>query len=737
MKERIARAYPYLLLAAALLPLVVIDWLMYPAVAGKTLLFRGLGVITLAAFAYLALMGQAFYWQRLRHWHVWIPAALCIVAFITSLLGTDFYRSFWSTFNRGDGLLTLLVAVEFFYLILLYADAVFIARFIKVVAWVGSVVALVVTLQWLQGLFGVDLPLVPVPDGRIGGTFGNAAFAAGYLGMTIFVTVMARGEASGKWRRFFAWAIALQVVAIILTATRGTILALFITALAWLTFTAFRGNDVVKKSARIALVSTVVITLLFAGFRSSLATIPFEPIARLATISLSDRTVASRLFVWQGVGSEALQHPLTGVGAEHIEIIFNRIYDPSKISEEWFDRSHNAFLDYFAQHGLFGLLLYIALIALALTFALRLLKRGEAHSAPLLALFGVYAVQNLVVFDTAMTLFLLTTLIASALVLERAPEKPTALSRRTTLASIIGVVLLVPLWPIAFEPLLANAYLAYGYRYHVTDVGRANEWFMRGLSFNTYADLEYAYRAYDMYTSHQEPALKGDALVAAYGFARDTLATAAKHYPYDARVATYYGHVLDTAPDGVAVDETEAREVLARAIALSPKRAQAYYILANISLRKGDALLPGVAKRAAYLEAIGVVEGYRTLVPRDAEPSFILASLALAAGESREAARYAEAGLTLYAPGATIARKALKYYLAIEDVPHIRGFLEDIVAGEPENDTARYDLAKAHYLLGNRAEALRLTKELRARNPAMLETDQAFLAAITAYEQSL
>src|SRR3989344_5042448 len=310
MKERIARAYPYLLLAAALLPLVVIDWLMYPAVAGKTLLFRGLGVITLAAFAYLALMGQAFYWQRLRHWHVWIPAALCIVAFITSLLGTDFYRSFWSTFNRGDGLLT---------------------------------------------------PLVPVPDGRIGGTFGNAAFAAGYLGMTIFVTVMARGEASGTWRRFFAWAIALQVVAIILTATRGTILALFITALAWLTFTAFRGNDVVKKSARIALVSTVVITLLFAGFRSSLATIPFEPIARLATISLSDRTVASRLFVWQGVGGEALQHPLTGVGAEHIEIIFNRIYDPSKISEEWFDRSHNAFLDYFAQHGLFGLLLYIAI----------------------------------------------------------------------------------------------------------------------------------------------------------------------------------------------------------------------------------------------------------------------------------------------------------------------------------------------------------------------------------------
>src|SRR3989338_9406105 len=215
MKERPAPASPYLPLAAALPPLVVIDWLMYPAVAGKTLLFRGLGVITLAAFAYLALMGQAFYWQRLRHWHVWIPAALCIVAFITSLLGTDFYRSFWSTFNRGDGLLTLLVAVEFFYLILLYADAVFIARFIKVVAWVGSVVALVVTLQWLQGLFGVDLPLVPVPDGRIGGTFGNAAFAAGYLCMTIFLTVLARGGGGGEWGGLFSWGFLLPIVCFI------------------------------------------------------------------------------------------------------------------------------------------------------------------------------------------------------------------------------------------------------------------------------------------------------------------------------------------------------------------------------------------------------------------------------------------------------------------------------------------------------------------------------------------
>ena len=118
----VRRALPYLLLAPALLPLVYFDGLLYPYVAPKTFLFRGLGIVMFAAFTLLALSGQPFFWERLRQKLTWIPAALLAVAYATSLMGVDFYHSFWSIYDRGDGLLTLTVAVLFFYVTLLYAD---------------------------------------------------------------------------------------------------------------------------------------------------------------------------------------------------------------------------------------------------------------------------------------------------------------------------------------------------------------------------------------------------------------------------------------------------------------------------------------------------------------------------------------------------------------------------------------------------------------------------------------
>src|SRR3989344_5219351 len=104
MTHTMAKWFPWLLLAPAVLPLIYVDGLLYPYVAPKTLLFRALGIIVLAAFTYLALSGREFYWSRLRQRLAWIPAALLFVAYATSLLGVDFYHSFWSVYDRGDGL---------------------------------------------------------------------------------------------------------------------------------------------------------------------------------------------------------------------------------------------------------------------------------------------------------------------------------------------------------------------------------------------------------------------------------------------------------------------------------------------------------------------------------------------------------------------------------------------------------------------------------------------------------
>jgi len=739
MRQHIARLFPWLLLAPALLPLIYVDGLLYPFVAPKTLLFRALGIVVLAAFCYLALSGRELYWDRLRNKLSWIPAALLVVAYATSLLGVDFYHSFWSVYDRGDGLLTLTTAVVFFYGTLLYADRNLLPRLFKVVAWVATAVSAYVVLQWLGEISGINFALIAEARGRVGGTFGNAAFLAGYLGMTLWATLAIAGESRGLWRKIYYASAALQLLAIVLAATRGTLLALLVVGFFTLVYLAWKGEGRMRIGARVGLVGLLVFAGIFFSFRAQLEHVPFEPVRRVASVSLTDVTVSSRLFVWQHVFAEAMKKPFVGYGAENIEMLFDRVYDPSAILEQWFDRSHNAFLDYFVQFGVLGALLYAGLIGVLAYVGVTLFCRGEKYGVYLLLLASTYAIQNFFVFDTAMTLWFLLATLSASLAYAAAQdvankESPFALRVRTPPVVSYGVAaaLLILLYPVAIQPLRANLLLAQGYTYHVTDVARAIAAFQKGLSFGTYADVEYGYQSYSMYTDNQQTMLAGAARVAAYRYALDTLTGNFERYPYDARTATYLAHVLDSAPDGEPVDETFLRSVLERAIELSPKRAQANYILANIPLKKGDLATQAAERNRYYREAIGILEEYAALVPQFAEPRFIIASLYVVIGDSAAGKRWADEGLPLYRGDTDVARKALRYYIAVEDWPNVKRFLSDIVKDNPTDYPILYDLAKAELLTGNRERALQIVQELRLKAPGLVETDPVFLKSLGA-----
>ncbi len=731
MRSYIIRFFHWLLLAPAFLPLIYIDGLLYPFVAPKTLLFRALGIIALAAFCYLALSGREFYWSRLRAKLTWIPAALLFVAYGTSILGTDFYRSFWSIYDRGDGLLTLTIAVLLFYFVLLFADKAFLRRIFTVVAWVATAVSLYVVFQWLGNISGINFVFIEESRGRIGGTLGNAAFLAGYLGMTVWATLAVAGESKGVWRKVYYGAAALQFVAIILAATRGTLLALLVVGFATLLSLAWKGGGRMRLGSRIGLTGIIVVVAVFIGFRAQLSESPFEPVRRVASVSLADPTVSSRLFIWQHVFAEGLKSPLTGYGAEHIEMIFDRVYDPGAILEQWFDRTHNAFLDYFVQFGILGTILYAGIIGALAYTGTTLFRRGERYGVYLLLLAGTYGIQNFFVFDTAMTLWLLLAVLAAAIAYGSSSTPVSlrfSMPRRVSLVAAVAILAL--LYPVSIQPLRANLLLAKGYTNHVIDVDRAISAFQRGLSLHTYADVEYGYQAYSMYTDHQQTMLAGQERMDAYRYALATLTKNYENYPYDARTATYLAHVLDSAPDGEAVDETFLRLVLTRAIELSPKRAQANYILANIALKKGDQAAKASERNQYYREAIDMLEEYTSHVPRFSEPRFILASLYFVVGDKVSAKRWADEGLSLYKGNTDTARKALRYYIAAEDWPNVRRFLSDIVAADHTDYPSLYDLAKAELLTGNRERALEIVQELRLKAPGLVEEDPVFLKSL-------
>ena len=742
MTDRLKQAFPYILIAPAVLPLVYVSGVLYPYIAPKTFLLQSIGILALATFVYLALAGYSFFYGRLRSSTTWIPGALLIITYVTSFFGTDFYQSFWGLFGRGDGLLTSTVITLFFYLIVLSADRTFFERFAKLVAVVAGTIATIAVLQWATTIAGGEAWFLPPVSGRIGSTLGNAAFLAGYLGMALFVILMALRDAMGSWRRIFQMMAILSVLAILFAATRGTILALLVSGTVALVYAALKGNEETMRTARYGLIVLVIFSGFFFVFRTELSQSSFEPVQRIASISLSDGTVSSRLFVWSHIVEESFQRPFSGYGAEHITQLFDKVYDPSKIVEEWFDRSHNAFLDYFAQYGVFGLALYLALIGAFALSALRLYHRtppGLMNEGFLfLLLILTYVVQNFFVFDTPSSLWLLYVLFALLIVL--LSEEPAIPFLKKSVSSIVSgiacALIALLIVPVVIVPLYANILLTRGYLYHFIDVNRANAYFERGLALHTYADLEYGYQAYEMYTGHQATALTGKDRVTAYDYALSVLTANFKKYPYDARTATYLGHVIDTAPPEATIDEAFDEQVLSRALDLSPLRAQAWYMKANMSLRKAATLPPNDARNITYFkEAVAILEEYAQKETALSVPRYILATLYYKLGDAATAKKWADEALPLYTvPDTAAAGPAVKYYIAVRDWWNAARFLEDLVEKNPSDYDVLYDLAKVTYLAGDPAAAERIVEKLRAENPTILETDQNFLTAITAYE---
>jgi O-antigen ligase len=681
------KIYPWVLLSPVILPVIVWGELVYPYLVPKTVAFYALSFVSAGLFVILASRGVPFYTRRLGRWEAWIPGSLLVLAYLASFFGIDFYRSFWSILVRGDGLLMLTCAVAGFYLIVVSADRAFLRRLLLATASIGSFVALYGIGEWFLG------------GGRIGSLLGNAAFFAGYLGVALFATLWAAEHLPSGWRKLAYSGALLQVIAIVLSATRGTILALAVALVVYLLLLAFTGEGRERTIAGALIAVFVLIAALFFGFRGELAHVSFSPVARIASISATDPDVASRLFIWKNMIGEIGKTPWLGVGAEHIDALFNRFYDPTLISEQWFDRSHNAFLDYAAQYGIGGLLLYLALIASFITSSVRLMRQGKRrYGAVTLLLAVTYATQNFFVFDTVSSFWLMLALLAVsyAASLGDSPLEPITLpafSAYVSWAVAAGLVLLVI--PVSIRPFEAAYDLAQAYHYQLTDVSREVDYLSHGFALGTYADVEYGYEAYDMYANNQAARLSGQGRVDAYHAALSILTTDFNRYPYDARTALYLSHVLLLAPASEPIDQDLLSSALERAIRLSPKRAQPWYILTNLSLTEANSHPAGSAERTAgYAAARDLLTRYIGLVPKLSEPHFVLAELEYATGDIKSAASEAALGKEYYVRDLETAKRAAVYYENARDLPDAAFFLGEVIHFDPTDAAAASDLAK-------------------------------------------
>lgn len=715
------------LLAPAFIPLVYADIFFFPLVAPKAFFFRIAVTVALLAATVIAYKGQKLYTERLKSWWSWIPGILLLVAYATSIVGVDFYHSFWSVFDRSEGLLALTYIVAYTYLLIISANKELFNRYFVFIAWVASIVGVYAIVQWLSVVSGISIPGILDGEGRIGATIGNAAFLAGFLGLTFFITLFVARESARNESWWLSGAL-IQLVAILLTSTRGTILAMVAAGGITLVYLAVQGKGFNRKVGITGIIALLVTGGLFVGFRESLQSIPFEPVSRIASIGFEDTTTASRLFVWENMIAKGFERPFTGYGAEHIDYVYNQFYNPQDIVEQWFDRSHNQYLDYFIQFGLGGLILFGLIIA-GLIRTVLLVRKENVFRGNMFALLVVtYLLQSFFVFDTINTWIIIFPLFALGFMYQGGQQE----ARKSTklMAGLAALISIVGLWSAVFIPAYANLKLGEVYYYHIADPMRAARAVEEGLGTKTFADLEYGYQLYAMYTDRQQHQLVGDEKMAVYNAAHQTLRDNAVKYPYDARTLVYLGHVIEARPSSVQYEKEENIEILTRAINLSEGRPQAYYMLANVYISEANKASAN-EREGLFENALAILEEYKKQAPGIAEPHLVLAELYNALGRTEEGREEFEQGLVLYdGSQGQDARRIAGYLLAQNKVEDALPYLEDANRLREGDYVVMLDLAKARLITGDVIGAAELVEVIQLEAPALLETEFLLLESL-------
>ena len=383
----------------------------FPFIVGKNFAFRAVVEIMLAAYLVLAIIDPEY--RPRKTYLLWAFVALLGIITLSAVLGANPTKSFWSNFERMEGVVTYFHLFAYF----VVASTVITVRdmwrpYLNLHLGAGVIMAIVALVQLKGAAVGF----------RVDGTLGNSSYLGIYAFFNIFLAVffMVRESftTAGEQARIAIYgAIALlQMVVLYYTGTRGAILGLMAGAgLATILIAVFETK---RKTLRMGAIGVLVaLVLLVGGFMSvrDSALVKTTPLlARFSEISVSNLSSNARVMVWGMAYQGFKEHPYLGWGMENFNYVFNKYYDPKMYGQEqWFDRAHNVFFDWLIAAGVPGLLSYVALFACAIYCIWR---RADSLSiiekSILTGMLSGYFFQNLFVFDNLTSLIFFGTFLA-------------------------------------------------------------------------------------------------------------------------------------------------------------------------------------------------------------------------------------------------------------------------------------------------------------------------------------
>ncbi|HXE47978.1 MAG TPA: O-antigen ligase family protein [Ramlibacter sp.] len=337
-----------------------------------------------------AVLGAAllFFWQQRGRrdavrWHavMWLPLLLMAYA-IGSLVWSHTY------------LASSEVIRWFVFSVLMWLGVNTLSRErMPVLAW-GVHAGAVVAALWAALQFWVDFRFFPQGP-HPASTFVNRNFFAEFAVCTLPFSAMLLARArQSAYIALLAVTSGLVIVAVLMTGTRGALIALWLELLVVFPFVAWRCRRQLpfgtwNRRTQLVAAGVLVGTVLGLGLiNTGDAAISAEGrgqnalergFKRTGSISAADPSLGVRMVMWKATGTMIRQRPLSGVGAGawESEIPLYQA-EGSQLETDYY--VHNEFLQLLAEYGLVGWLFLIGLVAYLLAAAARTLTGRSAEA---------------------------------------------------------------------------------------------------------------------------------------------------------------------------------------------------------------------------------------------------------------------------------------------------------------------------------------------------------------------
>lgn len=712
-------------------PFLVSSSFFFPFITTKAFAWRLIVEIIFFAWLLLALADESY--RPRKSPILYAIGAFLLVIGLADLFGSAPLKSFWSNFERMEGYVTLLHLGAFFLVI----SSVF-----KELDWkrwwntslVASAFMIAYCLFQIAGVVTINQGGV-----RVDGTLGNAIYLAVYMLFHIFVAFlyMLRSWKNRGLRHLYMLLIAMQMLVLYFTATRGAILALLggLLVLAILNVKNKEEQGIRKFSIGV-LVAVVALVGSFYLARNSAFVQESPVLSRFATLSFSELKTQGRYFIWPMAWEGFQESPLLGWGQENFSYVFQKYYRPEMHSlEPWFDRAHNIFLDWMVAGGLLGIVAYLSLYAAALYLIWRS-GFSTLERSVLVALLSAYFFHNFFVFDNLISYVLFFSFLAylhsrysqaGALLW----QKSLGANRLNTLAlPLVALAAIGTIYFVNWKPMVAN-----------TSLIGALQAVQLGNHSQAASNLEKAYDA--SYLGRTEtteqaaantPAVIGSNISAEeknayYGFAAKAIAEMREKLGDDARFHLMAGSLF------TSVGQTnEALAHLEKALELMPNKQSIYFQLGEVYIQKGD-----------YQQALEAARKAYELDPTYGDAQFTYAVVAIYAGDRALETRLIE---TIYAGDVELENEMRKSgevvdverwvtndmiinaYLGVKRYADAAEVLQKRIEKDPSVAQSYISLASVYLESGDRARAVETLEVLAKLFPQYKDQAEGYIKEI-------